>query len=89
GMLRKHLGRILLYEAMAVTLGAILVAPLLAPILLAALTPFGDNGLMTLTGTTTLSVFAGVALTPLLTYLFVANLHIYLNLRYEFLPSSR
>ena len=81
-LVRSHLGRILLYEALAAALGAIMTIPFLIPVLLAGwITPAVDS----LSGVTwsTLCLLIGAALTPLIAYLAVANVFIYLNLRYE------
>jgi hypothetical protein len=78
-MLRQHLGRIYLYEALALAIAGVLTLPLLIPILLAS-----NAGHSHFAERATLQVLAGVALTPMLAYVFVANVFIYLNLRYEF-----
>jgi hypothetical protein len=88
-MLRKHLGRIFLYEALAGALGVVFTTPLVAPILLATGTLEGLHASQIIVGHATLTVLAGIALTPLLAYLLVANVFIYLNLRYEFFHSAR
>ena len=78
-ILRQHLGRIYLYEALALAIAGVLTLPLLIPIALAsgaAHSHFAERA--------TLQVLAGVACTPMLAYIFVANVFIYLNLRYEF-----
>jgi hypothetical protein len=82
-MLRRHLGRIFLYEALAGALAVVFTAPLVAPILLATGTLQGLGETQLLVGEATLTFLAGIALTPLLAYLVVANVFIYLNLRYE------
>jgi hypothetical protein len=87
-LLRRHLGRIYLYEAVAFAIGGIMTLPLLLPIGLTAATVLPGRGL-TLVTEATLSVLFGVALSPLFAYLLVANVFIYLNLRYEFFDSAR
>ena len=86
-LVRRHLGRILLYEALAAALGAIMTIPFLIPVLLAGwITPAIDS--LSAVTWSTLCLLIGVALTPLIAYLAVANVFIYLNLRYE-LSSQR
>ncbi len=82
-LIRRHLGRIFLYEALAAALGIIMTVPFLFPVLLAGwFTPAIDS-LATVTWST-LCLLVGAAMTPLIAYLAVANVFIYLNLRYEF-----
>ena len=88
-MLRRHLGRIFLYEALATTLAAVFTVPLLVPIALASWSLRSMEGLQLIVGQATLTVLTGIALTPLIAYLLVANVFIYLNLRYEFFHSAR
>jgi hypothetical protein len=79
-LLRNHLGPVFLYEAMAVGFGALASAPFL--LLLVPL--FGwyvDEPLRLLAGWTR-AVLLGLAAAPFLAYLIVANVFIYLNLRY-------
>ena len=81
-LVRRYPGRIFLYEALAAALGAVMSIPFLFPVLLVGwITPSIDS-LSGVTGST-LSVLAGAAMTPLIAYLAVANVFIYLNLRYE------
>jgi hypothetical protein len=84
GMVRHHAGRLILYEAVAVVLGLLVAAPFLVPIFLTALSSGGEVGLSAAVRHGTVSLLGGLALTPLLAYLMVANVYIYLNLRYEF-----
>lgn len=88
-ILRQHLGRIFLYEALATTLGAVFTVPLLIPIGLAGVSLGSMQGQQLVIGQTTVTVLAGIALTPFIAYLLVANVFIYLNVRYEFLHSAR
>ncbi len=90
-LLRQHLGRIFLYEALATTLAAIFTVPLLIPIGIASW-PMGIfDGVVHADGVVQAAVIvlAGIALTPLIAYLLVANVFIYLNLRFEFFHSAR
>jgi hypothetical protein len=89
GMLRRHLGRIFMYEALAAAMGIVFTAPLGVPILLASAALEGLGDFHFTVGRATLTVLSGIALTPLLAYLLVANVFIYLNLRYEFFHSAR
>jgi hypothetical protein len=86
GMLRRHLGRIYLYEALAFAIAAVLAAPMLLVVAVAA---YSVGEVMGPVERVTLLVLAGVALTPMIAYLIVANVFIYLNLRYEFFYSPR
>lgn len=88
-ILRQHMGRIFLYEALATALGGVFTVPLLAPIALASSSLASMSGQELIVGQTTVLVLAGIALTPLVAYLLVANVFIYLNLRYEFFHSAR
>jgi hypothetical protein len=86
GMLRKHLGRIYLYQSVAFAFAAVMTLPLLGPVLLA----FGvAPGTLSLGESVTFYLLLGVSLTPMLAYLLVAHVFIYLNLRYEFFYSAR
>jgi hypothetical protein len=88
GMLRQHLGRIYLYQAIAFALTAVMTLPLLLPVLLA----FGFVGkpfALSLGESVPFFVLTGIAMTPMLSYLLVAHVFIYLNLRYEFFYSAR
>jgi hypothetical protein len=80
GMARRHLGRLLLYETMAILLGLLVSAPLLVPVLL---TTWGETGLLGIVSESTMAVLGGLALAPCLAYVLVANVFIYLDLRYE------
>jgi hypothetical protein len=80
-MARRHVGRLLLYEAMAILFGVLVSAPFLVPALLVTWSEIGQLGIV---AHSTWSTLLGLALTPLLAYLPVANVFIYLKLRYEF-----
>jgi hypothetical protein len=82
-MLARHPGRIYLYEALAVALAVVMTLPLFVPVYLTGTHLAGGRGLYVVE-LVTLRLLAGVALTPLIAYLLVANVYIYLNLRYEF-----
>jgi hypothetical protein len=86
GMLRRHLGRIYLYEALALTMATVLALPML---LLVAVAAYSVGDAMTLVERIALLVLGGVALAPMIAYLTTANVFIYLNIRYEFFYTSR
>lgn len=81
-LLRGQVGRVFLYESLAVTLGIIATLPFCIPLVLTAV---GRPGGMPLDSGTIfgLYVLAGLAAAPLIAYMAVANVFIYLNLRYE------
>jgi hypothetical protein len=87
GMIRAHLRRLFLYESLAAVMALIAALPFLVPVGLAALTApsHGAPGLM---ARATLDLLLALAITPAVAYLSVANVFIYLNLRYE-LPARR
>jgi hypothetical protein len=80
-LLRQDVGRVLVYEALALGLGAA-AALLLALPLVAVYLVQGDARLQPLIAFS-VWVLTGLAAAPLLAYLIVANVFIYLNLRYE------
>jgi hypothetical protein len=83
-LLRQHPGRVVVYEGLALALAAVLALPLLLAVA-AAGAAVGATGPA---AAATLAVLGGLALTPALAVLAVANVHIYVNLRYE-LPAAR
>jgi hypothetical protein len=85
-LLRQHLGRIFLYESFATMLGALFTVPLLVTV---ALAYWSLGSSPPIVGQATIYVLEGIALTPLIAYLLVANVFIYLNLRYEYFHSAR
>ncbi len=87
-LLRQHLGRVLLYEALTAALGAVAVLPLLVGVLAAAWFSLADESFLTVKWSA-LSLLGGLALSPLAAYLVVANMFIYINLRYEFSPERK
>jgi hypothetical protein len=85
-LLRTDLSRIFLYETLAFALGTVLTFPLIFPILYAGWKfSLVTDYFLSAVGLATLHVLGGLALTPLVAFLLVANVFIYLNLRYEFL----
>jgi hypothetical protein len=84
--LRQHFSRAYLYEALTATMAAVASLPLMLPVVLGpwpGSVPAAAATLSTDLRLATLSILAGLALTPLIAFLIVANLFIYLNLRYE------
>jgi hypothetical protein len=83
----QHFSRLFFYEALAVSLASLMTVPLLLPLGLAPLvlgaTPLPSVGPLREVLEVSLSFLAGLALTPLIAYLVVANVFIYLNLRYQ------
>ena len=86
-LLRTDLGRVFLYEALALGLG--LAATLLLALPWLALVSYQPRMELLPAVRFTRWVLAGLALAPLLAYLMVANVFIYINLRYEAPPVSR
>ncbi|HTU18042.1 MAG TPA: hypothetical protein VMG10_08255 [Gemmataceae bacterium] len=81
-LLRRHLGRVFLYQTMAVGLGVLVTAPfllLIAPLFLPTFYP--PEALQEVAHATRF-VLLGLACAPLLTYWITSNVFIYLNLRY-------
>jgi len=82
-LVRRHLGRLLLYESAAV-LGGFALLPFTFPVVLAAWGRWGQwGGLDNVIGLS-LVLLAGLAAAPLLAYQAVAQVFLYLNLRYEY-----
>jgi hypothetical protein len=82
----KHQSRVLLYEALAVAVAAIAAVPFILPVEFAAIsTP--EGGYPGTAAQATLWLLRGLALTPAIAYLVVANVFIYLALRYEQNPA--
>ena len=67
-------------------MAAVMALPMLLVVAIASQTVAAPAGLAE---RITLSILTGVSLTPLIAYLLVANVFIYLNLRYEFFVSAR
>jgi hypothetical protein len=85
GLVRNHVGRLLLYETMAILVGLLVSAPLVVPVLV---TTWSETGLLGIVSESTMAILGGLALTPCLAYVLVANVFIYLDLRYEFSHTS-
>jgi hypothetical protein len=83
-LLQRDLGRAFLYEALAVGVGLVATLPLLFPLLPFAGTSFEHfDPRLGPAVVVTKTVLTCLAFAPLFAYLVVANLFIYLNLRYE------
>ncbi|MBO0698170.1 MAG: hypothetical protein J2P46_07235, partial [Zavarzinella sp.] len=90
-LLNEHFGRVVVYEGLTVLLGAAVSLPLTLAVALAvggppgllppwpSLGPAGEGG----AAGGVLAAFHGMSAAPLLAVLPVANVFIYLNLRYE------
>jgi hypothetical protein len=72
---------VLLYEALAIALGLVVTLPLVLPLL--ATLGFHLDERLAGPASFTRQVLAGLALAPLFAYVTVANVFIYLNLRYD------
>jgi hypothetical protein len=82
-LVRRHLGRLFLYQSAAALAGIAMLA-FAYPLVVAGLSRVGEwTGFDTPTGFA-LCMLAGVATAPLLAYIAVAHVFIYLNLRYEY-----
>jgi hypothetical protein len=79
-VLRRNLGRVLAYEILALSVGLLVTAPFAGPVALMYWLPFDDR--LAVAKTMTCDILAGMATAPLLAYLTVANLFIYLNMQY-------
>jgi hypothetical protein len=80
-LVRQHPGRVLLYEALAMGQGLIATLPFAFPLLALYGLPLDERLLGV--AVFTRHVLTGLALAPLLAYLVVANVFIYLNVRYS------
>jgi hypothetical protein len=79
-LIRQHPGSVLLYELLAVGVGLALALVAALPLLLLG-QPFDER--LSVTAATTRNVLLGLPAASLVAYLTVANVFIYLNLRYE------
>jgi hypothetical protein len=85
-LIRKHRSRVLLYEALAVAIAAIAAVPFILPVEFAAVGA-PESGYPGAAAQATLWLLRGLALTPAIAYLVVANVFIYISLRYEHTPA--
>jgi hypothetical protein len=81
-LIRRHLGRLVLYESAAAITGIAMLAFAL-PLLLTALSRRSEWGRVDTATGIGLCLLAGLALAPLIAYFAVAHVFIYLNLRYQ------
>ena len=81
-LLRQHLGRVFLYQALALGIGLLLTAPFLLLIAPMFLPMFQPPETLHEVASRMRFVLLGLACGPFLTYWIVANVFIYLNLRY-------
>jgi hypothetical protein len=79
-LLRRHLGRLLAYQILAVGIGLLITLPSVLPLFPLPFLPLDER--LTRAWAFCRDVLAGMASAPLLAYLTVANLFIYLNLSY-------
>ncbi len=86
-LLWRHLSRVILYEALALSLAGIAALPFILPVAL-SVESAPRTGILGAVADAVLVLLAGVALTPLLAYLPVANVFIFLTLRYEHSPHA-
>jgi hypothetical protein len=84
-LVRGHLTRAFLYEALAAAVGMVASLPFVVPVELVALTA-PTSGVAGVAAQATVWLLRGLALTPLIAFLAVANVFIYLILRYEHTP---
>jgi len=86
-LLGEHRTRVMVYEAMALVLAIVAALPLLLPVHLASIfkPPLEPPNWIS---EALFPVLRAVAFGPALAYLAVANLFIYLNLRYEYTPAK-
>jgi hypothetical protein len=82
-LVRRHLGRLFLYQSVAV-LGGVAMLAFAYPLVLAALGRLAEWGKFDTPTGFGLSLLTGLAVAPLMAYLSVAHVFIYLNLRYEY-----
>jgi hypothetical protein len=81
-LLRENFGRVCVYQMLGAGLGAVALLPFIIPLLLAHVGPQPPEHFL-FQADFTRTVLAAVVLAPLGAYLTVANVFIYLNLRYE------
>src|SRR5262249_60892164 len=73
-LLREHPSRVIVYQALAAALGAVVVLPLVFPVVFAGGVSVADELVPVKVGA--LSVLGGLAGSPLFAYLVVANVYI-------------
>ena len=85
-ILREHRLRVMIYEGMALALAAVASLPVALPVYLAQ--HYGPTIPANWVGSAVPFALWGLALGPAIAFLAVANLFIYLNLRYEYSPGK-
>lgn len=85
-ILREHRLRVMIYEGMAIALAAVAAIPVALPVFLAQ--QYGPGIPPNAVGLALPFALWGLALAPAIAFLAVANLFIYLNLRYEYSPGK-
>jgi hypothetical protein len=85
-LIRRQLGRAFVYEALAIGVGLIITLPLIVPLVTFATIYHFNNQRVDFAIEQARKVLEAMALGPLFAYLAVANVFIYLNLRYETVP---
>lgn len=88
-LLRLHLSKVLIYQALAFALAAVISLPFLTPVFLAGLRNAAAGPGQEVVRALTLAGLGGLALAPSLAFIFTANVYVYLNLKYEFSISGR
>ena len=79
-VLGRNLWRVLAYEILALSIGLVVSLPFALPVALVYWVPLDER--LWLAKAMTCDILAGLATAPLLAYLTVANLFIYLNMQY-------
>jgi hypothetical protein len=87
GLLREHLGRVFLFEALALGVGLGVAVP--GAVLLLPLHNLFIPGSLSLAGQCAWNLLCGLAVAPFMGYVIVANVFIYLHLRYALAPQRR
>ncbi len=85
-LLREHRLRVMIYEGMAIVLAAVAAIPVALPVYLAQL--YGPGIAPNMVGSAASFALSGLGVAPAIAFLAVANLFIYLNLRYEYSPGQ-
>ena len=87
-LVRENFATMLIYEALAAAIAGIAALPILVPVYLAAWNSLVDPS-TAMVAHGTFFVLSGAAAMPAIAYLIVANVFIYVNLRYEFSLSAK
>lgn len=83
-LIREHRLRVFLYEGLAFAFGLVTMLPLAIPFYLAL--SHGPGIAPNMVGVSTIRAIGGLVAGPLIAFLAVANVFVYLNLRYEYSP---